>query len=381
MVGYRQFPAVLSCAMLLLSVSWARTQDVIKDRGANVQRIYAVADLVVPVNMDMTKPAAKEPATTEADIIRLIQTHIAPGTWAERGAGQMSYYPLTMSLVVTHTPAVHAEIHKLFTKLRRELDKEIAVEMRFVTISDATVERLRLTEELAKHFPAAAAPSTEAKSPAPWPLSRSLRLDDKQVLWLLEMIQGDRRSNVMQAPKITMFNGQKATISIADRLSYVSAYETQRDGDQVAVVPKSVGVMIGHQHTLQPVIEEDGKTVRLAVKLSISSLSGSVPLFPVVVETNDSTGKKSAVAKFVQQPNIASMDLETTLRIPDQQTQLVFIGSTLSETRNEYGLPVLSKIPYVNRLYRNVGYGRETQHLLVLITPRIVIAEQETAAK
>ena len=44
----------------------------------------------------------------------------------------------------------------------------------------------------------------------------------------------------------------------------------------------------------------------------------------------------------------------------------------LTEARNEYGPPVLSKIPYVNRLFRNVGYGRCAEHVLVLVTPRII---------
>ena len=32
-------------------------------------------------------------------------------------------------------------------------------------------------------------------------------------------------------------------------------------------------------------------------------------------------------------------------------------------------VPVLSKIPYVNRLFKKVGYHQETYHMLVLATP------------
>jgi general secretion pathway protein D len=38
------------------------------------------------------------------------------------------------------------------------------------------------------------------------------------------------------------------------------------------------------------------------------------------------------------------------------------------------------QIPYVNWLFRNVGYGRERQTLLILVTPRVIIqAESEQA--
>jgi general secretion pathway protein D len=50
---------------------------------------------------------------------------------------------------------------------------------------------------------------------------------------------------------------------------------------------------------------------------------------------------------------------------------------TLVEGRNEYGPPVLSKIPYISRLFKNVGYGREAQSLMIMVTARIIINEEE----
>ena len=50
---------------------------------------------------------------------------------------------------------------------------------------------------------------------------------------------------------------------------------------------------------------------------------------------------------------------------------------TLSEGRNEFGPPVLSQIPYVNRLFKNVGYGREAQSIMIMVTPRIIINSEE----
>ena len=38
---------------------------------------------------------------------------------------------------------------------------------------------------------------------------------------------------------------------------------------------------------------------------------------------------------------------------------------------------MLSKIPYVDRLFRNVGIGRDTQSLMMMVTPRIIIQEEE----
>jgi type II secretory pathway component GspD/PulD (secretin) len=50
---------------------------------------------------------------------------------------------------------------------------------------------------------------------------------------------------------------------------------------------------------------------------------------------------------------------------------------TLSESRNEFGPPFLSKIPYLNRLFKNVGVGRQSQHVMIMVTPRIIINSEE----
>jgi hypothetical protein len=65
--------------------------------------------------------------------------------------------------------------------------------------------------------------------------------------------------------------------------------------------------------------------------------------------------------KNVQKPHIERLAVEKTLAIPDGGTALIHCGRMTVAGRNEYGPPVLSKIPYVNRLFKNVGYGRETR--------------------
>src|SRR5207249_341856 len=46
-------------------------------------------------------------------------------------------------------------------------------------------------------------------------------LSDIQVFMLLEAAQGDRRTNIMQAPKITVFNGQTSTMFVGDQTFFL----------------------------------------------------------------------------------------------------------------------------------------------------------------
>ncbi|MEM9646074.1 MAG: hypothetical protein AAF989_13885, partial [Planctomycetota bacterium] len=83
----------------------------------------------------------------------------------------------------------------------------------------------------------------------------------------------------------------------------------------------------------------------------------------------------------VQLPTFASTSVSTTVSVPDGGTIMLGGIKRLSENRTERGTPFLSKIPYVNRLFRNVGIGRESTSLMLMVTPRIIIEEEEELAQ
>ena len=79
----------------------------------------------------------------------------------------------------------------------------------------------------------------------------------------------------------------------------------------------------------------------------------------------------------VQLPTFSFVTVTTTVSVPDGGTVLLGGIKRLSEGRNEFGVPMLNKLPYINRLFKNVGIGRETQSLMMMVTPRIIIQEEE----
>ena len=79
----------------------------------------------------------------------------------------------------------------------------------------------------------------------------------------------------------------------------------------------------------------------------------------------------------MMRPVFNTIAVMTSVAVPDGGTVLMGGLKRLSEGRNEFGPPVLSKIPYINRLFKNVGYGREVESLMMMVTPRIIIQEEE----
>ncbi len=161
---------------------------------------------------------------------------------------------------------------------------------------------------------------------------------------------------------------------------------------QPVIVVLSEGTFL----TVQAVVSADRRYVRLTVVPFFSKI-GDVKTFQftgsettvtdsseqgVQDQPNDNT-KKAETKRVersgttVQLPTFSYVNVSTTVSVPDGGTVLLGGIKRLREGRNEFGVPILSKIPYINRLFKNVGMGRTTDSLMLMVTPRIIIQEEE----
>jgi type II secretory pathway component GspD/PulD (secretin) len=354
------------------------------------------------------------------------------------GPGTIDYHPMTMSLVVNQTPDIQDQIADLLAALRRLQDQEVSVEVRFISVGEDFFERIGVNFNLNiinrqstrfqpnittgqftpgqfvnGFFPSngfvtglqptgAATPdlnipilnNTFAQALPPFGgypglpgyggLTMGLAfLSDIQVFLFMEAVQGDTRTNVMQAPKLTLFNGQTSTLTVLDQQFFVTGVQVQTALGQFLYQPRVTVFPLGVSLTIQAVISADRRFVRMSMTPTLRNLATPiVELFPVVTPIFPQfdglfTGQPIVFTQFIQQPIIQSVTINTTVAVPDGGTVLMGGLKRLSEGRNEFGPPILSKIPFIDRLYKNVGYGREAESLLIMVTPRIIINEEE----
>jgi type II secretory pathway component GspD/PulD (secretin)/tetratricopeptide (TPR) repeat protein len=382
--------------------------------------------------------------TMEEALIRLIQKSISPMTWSDvGGSGTIEYMPIGLALAINQTPDVQEQVAELLDALRRLQDVQIAVEVKIITLAETFFERVGLdfslnvkTDKITSQYepqlvtnqfkpagqvndfsptrfisglnPASnGSPGTftsdldipirnssfqYAIPPFAYPnnpgfnggLSLGLAfLSDIQVFMFMEAAQGDRRTNVMQAPKLTLHNGQTSSITVNDNQFFVTNVNVIGFGGQIVFSPMNSAFPLGVSMTIQGVVSADRRFVRLNISPTLTNLASAiVPLFPVTtlitpVFEGGAQGQPVPFTQFVQQPQFASVQIQTTVMVPDGGTVIMGGLKTLSEGRNEFGPPVLSKIPYIDRLFRNVGYGREAQSLLLMVTPRVIINAEE----
>ena len=77
-------------------------------------------------------------------------------------------------------------------------------------------------------------------------------------------------------------------------------------------------------------------------------------------------------------PEVEVALVQTTVSVPDKGTVLLGGQRLVNEVEVEAGVPILSKIPIINRFFTNRTESKEEQTLLILLKPTILIqSEQE----
>ena len=220
-------------------------------------------------------------------------------------------------------------------------------------------------------------------------------LSDIEAYFFISAAQSDKRTNVLQAPKVTLFNGQQAFVSDTSQTPFVISVIPVVGDFAAAQQPVIVVLSQGTFMTVQAVVSNDRRYVRLTIVPFFSQI-GDVQTFTFQgtdTTTTDSTrsgivnqagnvfsrdaGTTTHSGVTVQLPTFSFVTVTTTVSVPDGGTVLLGGIKRLSEGRSEFGVPILDKIPYLDRLFKNVGIGRDTSSLMMMVTPRIIIQEEE----
>jgi hypothetical protein len=405
---------------------------------ALIQKTYCVADLVVPIPgcgdaapqcpattakkcCDETCPACPgclalgifddcpgcqppvlKAQTREDVLIKLVTSTVSPRMWSNMGGPcTIEYFPIGMALVVSAPADVHAQIEQVFDSLRRLQDLQVTVEVRVVMVSADFFQRVGIDFNVSPKCGAGRASCNRADCPeptavrlvaaesadAPQEPRPTVALNDLQVAKFLESLQGDARSNVMCAPKITMFNRQASTIQCTDELHFVTGLKIDSSSGQTIFVPENKAYQTGLKVSLKPTVSADRKFVRVELEATHSELANAnVPLFPVTTFIapklpDGSTGQPVPFTQFIQQPKFNKLCIEGKLCIPDGGTMLVDGGTIEHERHCEHSVPILSKTPYLSRLFKKTGTMKELDHIMVMVTPRVLTAPEVCEAK
>ena len=203
-------------------------------------------------------------------------------------------------------------------------------------------------------------------------------VDDIQVDLLIEATQADQRNSVLTAPRLTLFNGQRSWISVAEGITYISDLVPVTGDASGAFDPITNVVYSGFVLDIEGVISADRRYVTMTVSFNLNQNVEfeDIPVTGAAGGGGLGGGRAANFFGVIQLPRLQGTQIRTTVSVPDKGTILLGGQRTVTEVEIEAGVPVLSKIPIVNRFFTNRLTSKEEMTMLLLIRPEIIIQRE-----
>jgi general secretion pathway protein D len=163
-------------------------------------------------------------------------------------------------------------------------------------------------------------------------------------------------AELLASPQIRISDGEEATLHIGDRIPIpVTSFNTsQLQGSQVVPITSFQYQDIGIRLDIKPRIHHN-KEISLELQVEVSDLNGFV----------EGSGGQN-------QPIIGTRTIESTIRLKNGETNFLAGLIRTGETTTESGIPGLSDIPVLGRLFSNKRTERTRTDLVLTLTPHII---------
>ena len=200
-------------------------------------------------------------------------------------------------------------------------------------------------------------------------------LDDIQVDFLIQATQADTRSVSLTAPRLTFTNGQTSNIYVATQTSFVSDLQPVVSDSAVGFDPTVDVISEGVRLLVSGTVSADRRYVTMNVDAAVADIIDFASQ-AVTAVAGGQLVSSADTQSFIQLPQATVTRVQTTVTVPDQGTILLGGQRLVSESEVETGVPVLSKIPILNRFFSNRIETKDEQTLLILLKPTILIQNE-----
>jgi general secretion pathway protein D len=166
--------------------------------------------------------------------------------------------------------------------------------------------------------------------------------------------------NVLSAPKLMVLNNHTAALEV---------------GDQVPIATSSaVSNISSNAPTVNTI---DYRDTGVILKVTPRVNDGGLVLLDISQEVSDVSTTSTS---NLDSPTIQQRKIATSIAVQDGET--VALGGLIkdSRTQNKQGIPFLSDIPYVGKVFGDSGHMNVRTELLVLLTPRVVRSSVDAQA-
>lgn len=392
-----------------------------------------------------TPPPA--PRITGDDLARLIRENLGK---AENGFVEGTSCDFQQpSLIIKHLPSVHKEVEQLLSGLRAAMDLVVTINARFLevhenfledigvdmgqlsTLGDGTaapnlpdslqqtavmggsgftalspglykqsyqngtqnvrssvsarVEQIITADTLLGRFSTLVFSRPVSPTMSYTRLPASLR--QAQLQFIVRAVEKEERGKILYSPELTVYNGQRGFINVADVFAYMRNYVvTMVQPGQVLPDPQPAFLSVGTILEVRPSVSADLRYITMELKPQMVS-----PIAPYRIPnlrtrrvqfTNPlASGSNPPISLMgsvvYEMCDIEYQSVQTNVVIPDGGTVIIGGYHTGQEMDYESGVPILSKIPIIGALFSEKVKGGQRRVLLIIIKAKITSMSQE----
>ena len=366
------------------------------------------------------------PQNEPEQLVDLIRDTIEPSSWEiEDRVLEIS----ANQLVVVTTPEIHKQIDRFLDDLRRFMKVIVHVETRFISIRDGFLQdigvdirglgganpgTLALLDDvnngpidnasagLDNNGPGS--PAADSLSPSSGfffndPSTRTnLRgrteniftrvlggfltntggaslgftfLDDIELGVLFRAVEKSTFATTLTAPRLTIYNNQRANLTIVNQVTYVKDYDVEVAQTAFIADPLVDIIQDGLVLDVRPTVSHDRKYVTLEVRPTVASLNR-----PITTFVTSLAGLTTPV--IIELPELTYREAATTVRVPDNGWVVLGGLKDVSTVDRRSETPILSQIPILGFFFSRKGRSNEISDLIIALHVKIVdLAEEE----
>jgi len=407
----------------------------IRDLSKNISNFPAKdfnltpSNTMVPYADDEEDEEAPDVIASDA-LVELIRANIEPSTWEDDANNTIT--TIGNYLVVRQSPNVHQKINQLLTDLRKSAGIMINIETRFLNVEDNFLQDIGvdfrgLDGSVDTANTSASIPNVllddygdfgsggygDPSNPAGIGTGNDAGvyfddggdgdmmgrlenlldgqlgedgildnsggttlqftfLDDIALQAILRAVEKSSQSNIIEAPSVTVYNGQRAHLTAITNTAYVKDFDPEVAQASVIAEPIIDVVQEGVILDVKPVVSSDRRFITMELRPTIAQLKreadGSITSF--------TTGLGVGEAVVIELPQLEIKRLRTTVSMPDRST-LLLGGMKISNYQNfDTGLPFFKHIPIVSFFVSRKSTYHSKRKLLILVQATILIPEE-----
>ncbi|MEX0887113.1 MAG: hypothetical protein WD009_11810 [Phycisphaeraceae bacterium] len=343
--------------------------------------------------------------------------------WMTYGGQVSSLRELNGNLIVRTTPGNHSSIGSLLDQLRETKAIQISVEARFLLVDQHFLENIgvdldfQITNLGGNFGPLSVAQDSVSLADASNGTSiitpdhftaqpagidagpgdfvpgegftpRTGRaidigasfLDDLQVNLLVRATQASQRSISLTAPRVTFMDGQRAHVVVARQVAFISDLEAVPDA--IGFTPTLGVINSGVILDVEGTVSADRRYVTMTLRPSLATIIEPIRAIAftgsfIPDDDDDDISAPQTFRGVIEAPELELTQVRSTVHVPDKGTLLIGGQRLVAETEIEAGVPVLSRIPVINRLFTNQSIIQDKRTLLILVKPSIIIPQEE----